>query len=112
MAPLAPPAPTGLNLETYGRKTLTAAPGLSEPGTVGPCPPSILRDKLTLFQPGGQVMPTTLPLAPPNFQTCLRPCLLQAFCTKALSRVYQNGNGQFFDVRPLARLIIWRAGDG
>jgi hypothetical protein len=57
-------------------------------------------------------MPTTLLLTPPNFQTWLWPCLLQAFCTKALLRVYQNGNGQFFDVRPLARLIIWRAHDG
>ena len=41
MAPSAPPAPTGLNLETYGRKTLTAAPGLSESGAVGPCPPPL-----------------------------------------------------------------------
>ena len=40
MAPSAPPAPTGLNLETYGRKTLTAAPGLSEPGGRGAMPPS------------------------------------------------------------------------
>ena len=52
MAPPAPPAPTGLNLETYGRKTLTAAPGLSEPGGRGAMPPSILRNKSTLFQPG------------------------------------------------------------
>ena len=35
MVPPEPPAPTGLNLETYGRKTLTAAPGLSEPGDHG-----------------------------------------------------------------------------
>ena len=32
-----------------------------------PLAPQFLTDQLTLLQPGGQVMPTTLLLAPPNF---------------------------------------------
>ena len=34
----------------------------------------ILADQLTLSQPGGQIMCTALLLAPPDFQTFLRPC--------------------------------------
>ena len=30
--------------------------------------------QLTLSQPGGQIMPTYLLMAPPNFQTFRRPC--------------------------------------
>ena len=35
--------------------------------------PQILEDQLTLSQPGGQIMPTKLLFAPPDFQTFLRP---------------------------------------
>ena len=50
------------------RRTVGAG-GLGEPWP----PPSILVDRLNLFKAGGQSMPITL-LAPPNFQTFLRPC--------------------------------------
>ena len=39
-----------------------------------PWQPQILADQLTLSQPGGQIMPTYLLMAPPNFQTFRRPC--------------------------------------
>ena len=51
--------------------------GLSESGGHwgdGECPPpSILEDQLTLYKTGGQIMPTTLLLASPDFHTLLRP---------------------------------------
>ena len=33
-----------------------------------------LAEQLTLYQPGGQIMPTTVLQAPSNFQTLRRPC--------------------------------------
>ena len=41
----------------------TLDPGLSEPG--GSTALQIFTDQVTLSQPGGQIMPTTLLLAPP-----------------------------------------------
>ena len=44
--------------------------GLSEPGVLGvACHPQILANQLTLSQPGEQIMPTTILLASPEFQT-------------------------------------------
>ena len=37
-------------------------------------PPQFFAKQLTLSQPGEQIMPTTVLLAPPNFQTLRRPC--------------------------------------
>ena len=37
-------------------------------------PPQCLAEQLTLSQPGGQIMPTTVLQAPSNFQTLRRPC--------------------------------------
>ena len=37
----------------------------------------ILTDQLTLSQPRGQILPTTLLLVPSNFQTFLQPCCIQ-----------------------------------
>ena len=42
-----------------------------------PWHPQILADQLTLSQPGRQIMPTSLLLAPPDFQTFRRPCAVQ-----------------------------------
>ena len=42
----------------------------------GSCPPLILKDQLTLFQPGGQITPTTLILKSPGFSD-LPPGLLK-----------------------------------
>ena len=39
-------------------------------------PPQFLAKQLTLFQPEGQIMHTTVIQAPPEFQTLQRPCLL------------------------------------
>ena len=41
-------------------------------------PPQFLAKQLTLSQPGGQIMPTTVIQAPPDFQTLRRPCILFA----------------------------------
>jgi hypothetical protein len=39
-------------------------------------PPQFLAEQLTLSQPGGQIMPTTVLQAPPtDFQTLRRPCI-------------------------------------
>ena len=35
----------------------------------------VLAKQLTLSQPGGQIMPTTVVQAPPDFQTLRRPCV-------------------------------------
>ena len=45
---------------------------------VGTCPLQVLVATVTLSQPEGQIMPTTLLLAPPDFQTILRPCKLNS----------------------------------
>ena len=37
--------------------------------------PQFWAKQLTLFQPGGQIMPTTVLRAPPDFQTLRRPCM-------------------------------------
>ena len=37
-------------------------------------PPIFWQITLILFKPGGQIMPTTLLLVPPDFQSFLRPC--------------------------------------
>jgi hypothetical protein len=43
-------------------------------GAGGLWPPQFLAKQLTLSQPGGQIMPTTVLQAPPDFQTLRRPC--------------------------------------
>ena len=43
----------------------------------------ILADKLTLFQPFGQIMPTKLILAPPDFQTLRHPCMIESKIRKS-----------------------------
>ena len=49
--------------------------GLSSLGVPGvPWHTQILADQLTLFQPGGQIIPTLILLAHPDFQTFRRPC--------------------------------------
>ena len=45
----------------------------------GPSQRGTLAEQLTLSQPGGQIMPTTVIQAPPNFRTLRRPCLLFHF---------------------------------
>ena len=54
--------------------------GLSKQGGHGGQALQILTDQLTLSQPGGggAIMPTKLFLAPPNFQTFLRPCRVKS----------------------------------
>ena len=44
----------------------------------GAAPPQFLAKQLTLSQPGGQIMPTTVIQAPPDFQTLRRPCIGRA----------------------------------
>ena len=48
--------------------------GFRNRGQGGRTPSQILADQLTLSQPWGQIMPTTLLLAPSDFQTFLRHC--------------------------------------
>jgi hypothetical protein len=43
-------------------------------GAGGHVPPQFLAEQLTLSQPGGQIMPTTVLSALPDFQTLRRPC--------------------------------------
>ena len=43
-------------------------------GQGGQLPPQILADQLTLSQPGGLIMPTTVLPAPPDFGPLLHPC--------------------------------------
>ena len=51
--------------------------GLSQAGGLGVLEPQSLAKQLTLSQPGGQIMPTTvLQAPPPDFQTLRRPCEL------------------------------------
>ena len=51
------------------------AAGLSAPRGLGAVPPPhILANKLTYSNHKSQIVPTTLKLAPTNFQTFLRPC--------------------------------------
>ena len=45
---------------------------LGEARPMQACHPQILADQLALYQPGGAIMPTTLLLAPLDFQTFLR----------------------------------------
>ena len=42
-------------------------------GTLGASAPQCLAEQLTLYQPGGQIMPTTVLQAPQNFLTLRRP---------------------------------------
>ena len=42
-------------------------------GARGACAPKFLADQLTLYQPGEQIMPSTLLRAPSDFQTFLQP---------------------------------------
>ena len=44
-------------------------------GAGGAVAPQFLAEQLTLSQPGGQIMPTTVLQAPPDFQTLRRPCI-------------------------------------
>ena len=55
---------------TYQARRKCGAWGASAP------PPQFLAKQLTLFQPEGQIMHTTVIQAPPEFQTLQRPCLL------------------------------------
>ena len=48
-------------------------------GLGGLQPPQFFTDQLTLSQPGGQTMPTTVLLAPPNFQTLRRAWIYLEF---------------------------------
>ena len=50
---------------------MTGPSSLGVPGV--PRHTQILEDQLTLFQPGGQIMPIHLLLAHPDFQTFRRP---------------------------------------
>ena len=52
---------------------LTKIAGPSQGGDPPPC----LAEQLTLSQPGGQIMPTTVLQAPSIFQTLRRPCVLK-----------------------------------
>ena len=55
--------------------TVLSLAGLSDPqGPWGHVPRQFLADSLALYQPGGQIMPTILLRALPDFQTYLRPC--------------------------------------
>ena len=54
---------------------------MSEAGGGGALAPQFLADQLTLSQPGGHIMPTTLLRAPPDLQTLRRPCVLKV-CTE------------------------------
>ena len=54
-----------------------SAAGLSSPGVPGvPWHPQILTDQLILSQPGGTDYAHQIILAPPNFQTFLRPFII------------------------------------
>ena len=60
--------------DSYNSNTICIirdAGGGAAPGP--PWYPHILTDQLTLSQPGGQIMPTTLLLPPPYFQAFLQP---------------------------------------
>ena len=53
---------------------LAVGPGLSQAGGLGGRePPQFLPEQLTLSQPRGQIMLTTLLQAPPDFWTMRRP---------------------------------------
>ena len=62
-------------LFTYLRLKYNA--GLSQAGGPGGLlPPHFLSDQLTLSQPGGQIIPTIVLRAPPEFQTLRRACYM------------------------------------
>ena len=70
-------------LWTYSRAVGTG-------GTGGQSTPSnILADQLTLFKRGRQIMPTTLLLPQPDFQTFLRPCIVSASCDLCKVSLYR-----------------------
>ena len=56
------------------KDSLTKVQGVVPVSYGGAMAPQILADQLTLSQPGWQIMPTYLLLAPPDFQTFRRPC--------------------------------------
>ena len=81
------------NLSTY-------LSGLSQAGGLGAQAPQFLVDQLTLSQPGGQIIPTTILLAPPDFQTLRRAWIIQV----------QNGNGVIKMLVPCLKcleLVCW-----
>ena len=49
-------------------------------GPGGHVPPQFLAEQLTLSQPGGQITPTTVLSALPDFQTLRRPWNVQDRC--------------------------------
>ena len=51
-------------------------------GAGGARAPDFLAEQLTLSQPGGQIMPTTVLQALPDFQTLRRPCLYSFYKSK------------------------------
>ena len=55
-----------------------------------PWPPQILADQLTLSLPGGQIIVTTLLLAPTDFQTFLWPCLPKRESAKGTTKDCRN----------------------
>ena len=60
---------------TLGALGCHCTSGLSSLGVPGvPWHPQILADQLTLPKPGGTVYAQQIILAPPDFQTFLRPC--------------------------------------
>ena len=48
--------------------------GHRKQGAGGALAPQFLAKQLTLYQPVGQIMSTTVLQAPPDFQTLRRPC--------------------------------------
>ena len=55
-------------------------------GAGGASAPQFLADQLTLSQPGGYIMPTTLLHATPDFQTWRRPCIVDMLKSGTLVR--------------------------
>ena len=53
--------------------------------------PQFLAKQLTLSQPGGQIMPTTVLRAPPDFETLRRPC---SYKTRQVVPLYNLENTQ------------------
>jgi hypothetical protein len=75
--------------------------GLSQAGGLGSggaLAPQFLAKQLTLSQPGGQIMPTTVLQASPDFQTLRRPCQYHSYCflTGMKIRIIKSDLNNFF----------------
>ena len=64
--------------------------GLSQAGGWGP--PLFWAKQLNLSQPGGQIMPTTVLRAPPDFQTLRRPCNVSKIRTLLMAHTQETQN--------------------